>query len=140
MISKINTSGLLKVVLAVFLALFSLSSYSNKPNQHSSVSEDHSVTDSINKNTSNDCLGTGNESCINQVRQNFTNTGKTILGETYLGDGRFGISFLDVQNMRNGIDNGTYEAAVSTDCNCNLTKVQVSLNCYTKLVANVLLK
>ena len=52
MISKINTSGLLKVVLAVFLALFSLSSYSNKPNQHSSVSEDHSVTDSINKNKS----------------------------------------------------------------------------------------
>ena len=38
--------------LDVFLALFSLSSYSNKPNQHSSVSEDHSVTDSLNKNTS----------------------------------------------------------------------------------------
>lgn len=53
MISKINTSGLLKVVLAVFLVLFSSSSsYSNKPNQHSSVSENHSVTDSLNKNAS----------------------------------------------------------------------------------------
>ena len=52
MISKINTSGLLKVILSVFLALFYLSSYSNKPNQHSSVSEDHSVTDSINKTAS----------------------------------------------------------------------------------------
>ena len=53
MISKINTSGLLKVVLAVFLVLFSSSSsYSNKPNQHSSVPENHSVTDSLNKNAS----------------------------------------------------------------------------------------
>jgi len=103
----------------LFVVILLSAIYSKKNDLGSNVNQ-------TNKNTSNDCLGTGNESCINQVRQNFTNTGKTILGETYLGDGRFGISFLDVQNMRNGIDNGTYEAAVSTDCNCNLTKVQVS--------------
>ncbi len=93
--------------------------YSNKNDLASNVKEK-------NTSNSNECSGTGNESCINQVRQNFTNSGKTILGERYLGDGRFGISFLDVENLRNRVDNGTYEAAVSTDCNCNLTNVQVS--------------
>jgi hypothetical protein len=68
----------------------------------------------------NNCVGVGNQSCIDKVRQNFTNTGKTILGEQYLGDGRFGISFMDRQYP------GAYNATVSTDCNCNVTNSNVT--------------
>ena len=69
MISKINTSGLLKVVLAVFLVLFSSSSsYSNKPNQHSSVSENHSVTDSLNKNASKSEKEAGKTEFIEKIK------------------------------------------------------------------------
>ena len=67
----------------------------------------------------NNCIGVGNQSCIDKVRQNFNNTGKTILGEEYLGDGRFGISFLDSQYA------GAYNATISTDCNCNVINSNV---------------
>ena len=70
--------------------------------------------------TTNDCTGFGSESCISTVRQNFTNTGKTILGEQYLGDGRFGISFMDSQHP------GAYNATISTDCKCNIINSNVS--------------
>jgi hypothetical protein len=69
--------------------------------------------------SSQSCIG--NEGCISQVRSNFTNTGKTILGEQYLGDGKFGISFLDSQHY-----GASYNATVSTDCNCNVSVGSVS--------------
>ena len=68
---------------------------------------------------SNPCYG--NENCIAKVRNNFKNTGKQILGEQYLGDGKFGISFLDASRGE------AYNAYVSTDCNCNVTNVNVSI-------------
>ena len=74
----------------------------NKPNQTSTVN----------------CYG--NESCISKIRENFSNTGKTILGEEYLGNGKFGISFMDAQH------GDAYNATVTTDCNCNVTNVNVS--------------
>lgn len=63
----------------------------------------------------------GNEGCIDKVRTNFTNTGKQILGEKYLENGLFGISFLDASKGE------TYNAEVSTDCNCNIVNVHVSI-------------
>ena len=84
-------------------------------NKNSSGSSSNS---SSTNNNSQSCLG--NEGCISKVRENFTNTGKTILGEEYIGNGKFGISFMDSQNP------GAYNATVTTDCNCNVTNVNVS--------------
>jgi hypothetical protein len=67
---------------------------------------------------SENCIG--NEGCISKVRENFISTGKTILGEEYIGNGKFGISFMDSQRP------GAYNATVTTDCNCNVTDVNVS--------------
>jgi hypothetical protein len=69
--------------------------------------------------SSQSCIG--NEGCISQVRSNFSNTGKTNLGEQYLGDGKFGILFLDSQHYGD-----SYNATVSTDCNCNVSVGSVS--------------
>jgi hypothetical protein len=63
----------------------------------------------------------GNQGCISNVRLNFENSGKQILGEEYLGDGKFGISFLDA---RRGL---SANAKVTTDCNCNLINIDVSV-------------
>jgi hypothetical protein len=68
--------------------------------------------------SSQNCIG--NQSCISNVRENFNNTGKTILGEEYLGNGKFGISFMDSQHS------GAFNATVKTDCNCNVTNVYIS--------------
>jgi hypothetical protein len=73
----------------------------------------------IETNTNIPC-GSGTEKCITKIRNKFSTTGKTILGEEYLGNGNFGISFID----RNR--HGSYTARVSTDCNCGITNVQVS--------------
>lgn len=76
---------------------------------------------SKNKNSiASDCTGAGNENCIESVRTSLTNTGKTILGEQYLGNGRFGVSFMDSQHP------GAYNATISTDCKCNITNSNVS--------------
>lgn len=64
--------------------------------------------------------GTGNEKCISTIRNNFSNTGKTILGEEYLGNGNFGITFIDRNRP------GSYTARVSTDCNCGITNISIS--------------
>jgi hypothetical protein len=63
----------------------------------------------------------GNESCISIVRNNFTSTGKTILSEQYLGEGKFSITFVDLQypDLLNN-------AVIDTDCECKLTNVKVS--------------
>jgi len=71
------------------------------------------------KNKDQGCVGFGNESCIDKVRERFT--GKNILGEQYLGDGQFGISFLDASRGE------TYNAKVSTDCNCKILNVNVEI-------------
>jgi len=67
---------------------------------------------------SSNCIG--NRDCINSVRNNFTSTNKTILNESYEGDGRFKITALDPSR---GV---TFNAFVSTDCNCNITNVNIS--------------
>jgi hypothetical protein len=69
---------------------------------------------------SKDCVG--NENCISNVRANFNNSGKTILGEEYLGNGKFGISFMDNQHLGNA-----YNATVKTDCSCRVLDVNVSV-------------
>jgi hypothetical protein len=70
-------------------------------------------------NQVNSCIG--NENCISKVRERFKNTGKNILGEEYIGNGIFGISFIDDQYT------DTYNAKVSTDCNCNVINIDVSI-------------
>lgn len=61
-----------------------------------------------------ECSGPGNEGCITKVRRIFAQTGKNILAEKYLGEGKFGIAFMDSQHP------GAYDAIVSTDCNCEI--------------------
>lgn len=75
----------------------------------------------VNKDKEIGCSGFGNESCIDKVRENFVNTGKQILGEEYLGEGLFGISFLDASKGQ------TFNSKVSTDCNCKILNVDVSI-------------
>ncbi len=41
------------------------------------------------------CIGPGTNVCIGKVRLNFKNTKKTILGEEYLGNGNFGVTFIE---------------------------------------------
>jgi hypothetical protein len=94
------------LVLIIFVGLVFYSGNTRKVESSNSVS--------------NECTGVGSQSCIDNVRQNFSNTGKTILGEQYLGDGRFGISFMDSQHP------GAYNATISTDCKCNITSSNVS--------------
>jgi hypothetical protein len=71
------------------------------------------------KNKDQGCVGFGNESCLDKVRERFT--GKNILSEKYLGDGQFGISFLDASRGE------SYNAKVSTDCNCKILNLDVEI-------------
>ena len=70
------------------------------------------------QNVTDKCAGFGTESCIDRVRSNFENTNKTILGEVYLGNGNFGITYIDRNRP------GSYTTKVSTDCNWTITNVQ----------------
>ncbi|MDU0808025.1 hypothetical protein [Aquirufa regiilacus] len=80
----------------------------------------HKISDTKSNEQEPPCTGLGTDVCIDKVRLNFENTGKTILGEEYLGNGNFGISFIDRNKP------GSYSARVSTDCECGITNVQVS--------------
>jgi hypothetical protein len=73
---------------------------------------------SSNKNEKSECIGDRN--CIEKVRNNFTSTNKTILNESYEGDGIFKIAALDPQR---GV---TFNATVKTDCNCTILDVKIS--------------
>ena len=73
------------------------------------------------QNKSQGCVGFGDESCIDKVRERFSSTGKNILSEQYLGEGQFGISFLDPSKGE------SFNAKVSTDCNCNILNVSTSV-------------
>lgn len=96
----------IKYLLFISIILYSC-------NRKSSSNNNSSSTESIS------CVG--DKGCITKVRQNFNNTGKRILGEEYLENGKFGISFLDPNRGE------TYNAVVTTDCNCGLTDVDVSV-------------
>jgi len=80
---------------------------------------DPSSSSQSSSSSSASCIG--NQGCITNVRSNFENSGKQILGEEYLGDGKFGVSFLDA---RRGL---SANAKVTTDCNCNVINVDVSV-------------
>ncbi len=67
------------------------------------------------------CEGVGNEGCIEKVRQQYSSSNKTILGEEYLGDGKFGITFIDRDHA------GTFSSKVFTDCNCNIKNSNVQI-------------
>jgi hypothetical protein len=103
------------IILFAFIAFGSDDSKSSKKSKTSSGSESSSSRQS---SRSSNCVGS--ECCISQVRTNFGNTGKQILGEDYLGNGTFGISFLDARRGE------TYNAKVYTDCNCAIINVNVS--------------
>jgi hypothetical protein len=62
----------------------------------------------------------GDESCLSKVEERFTSTGKMILSERYSGNGIFIVEFMDQEH------NVTGSAKVSTDCNCEITNVNVS--------------
>lgn len=98
------------------------SSSSSPTKTDTSTSSDNNSTSSNSKSntTQNSEKCVGNRGCISAVRDRFKNTGKSILGEEYLEDGKFGISFMDGQHP------GAYNAVVFTDCNCNITNVDVS--------------
>lgn len=78
------------------------------------------VSSDSNSNSSQECTTTGTRACIDQVRSNFTKSGKTILGEKYLDNGIFGITFMDSKHP------GAFTAKVYTDCKCNITNVDVN--------------
>lgn len=115
--SHATSNVLIFLFISVLILSVILIAHENNQKNISSTTNNKS-----NNSTSdvNNCVGVGNQSCIDRVRQNFTNTGKTILGEEYLGDGRFGISFMDRQYP------GAYNATISTDCNCNVTNSNVT--------------
>jgi hypothetical protein len=75
--------------------------------------------DSLKPQSTEKPCGVGDENCISKVRDRFTNTGKNILGEKYLGNGKFGITFMDAQKP------GAFEATVYTDCDCNVINADV---------------
>jgi len=77
-----------------------------------------SQIDSKSYTKSENCIG--NQDCISKVRINFSNSGKTILGEEYLGNGKFGISFIDSEHPN------AYNATLETDCNCEIIGNNVS--------------
>lgn len=77
-----------------------------------------SENNSSNETQKTECIG--DQNCISDVRNNFTNTNKTILNESYEGEGIFIITALDPQR---GV---TFNATVKTDCNCTVLDVQIS--------------
>ncbi|WP_395804180.1 hypothetical protein [Daejeonella sp.] len=77
-----------------------------------------SENNSSNETQKTECIG--DQNCISDVRNNFTNTNKTILNESYEGEGIFKITALDPQR---GV---TFNATVKTDCNCTVLDVQIS--------------
>jgi hypothetical protein len=87
-------------------------------NNNNSDNSNYQSDFSRNNNNQN-CIG--NQDCISKIRENFSNTGKTILGEEYIGNGKFGISFMDSQHP-----GAAYNATVSSDCNCNIINSDVS--------------
>jgi hypothetical protein len=103
--------------LVIFLLIAFGSEDSNKGSSTPNTINSSGKNNETQRNES--CYGS--ESCIQKVRENFQNTGKQILGEQYLGRGKFGITFLDPSRGQ------AYNADVSTDCNCKVLNVHVSI-------------
>lgn len=87
-------------------------------NENKSKTDQSNVNDKINKKDIG-CVGQGDENCIEKVREHFGKTSVRILGEKYLGNGLFGISFLDP------LMGESYNSEVSTDCNCVVLNVSI---------------
>lgn len=117
---------------AKFIPMELKSTYANfKPSQFSTSKNDLNVDDSAAQiqteekphlNTlpyKKECSGAGNEGCISKIRINFAQTGKNILAEKYLGEGKFGIAFMDSQHP------GAYDAIVTTDCKCEIVDISI---------------
>jgi uncharacterized protein (DUF2147 family) len=102
------------LIHAFFIIALTLISCGNNTTE-SNASDSNSSNQTTEKT---DCIG--NQSCISNVRSNFTSTNKTILNESYEGDGKFKITALDPQR---GV---TFNATVKTDCNCAVLDVQIS--------------
>jgi len=98
---------------SLFITLLFLSSCSNDKSGSNSTE-----SSSSNETEKTECIG--DQNCISEVRNNFTNTNKTILNESYEGEGIFKITALDPQR---GV---TFNATVKTDCNCTVLDVQIS--------------
>ena len=105
--------------LIIFLLIAFGSEDSNKKSSTISNPENTSSTNNNGTQRQDPCYGS--ENCIQQVRNNFQNSGKQILGEQYLGRGKFEITFLDPSRGE------AYNADVSTDCNCKVLNVHVSI-------------
>lgn len=88
-------------------------------NYYNSERENEATNIENSNYKTNPCYG--NESCISVARERFTSTGKTILSEQYLGEGKFSITFIDLQypDLLNN-------AVIYTDCECKVTNVNVS--------------
>lgn len=97
----------LAITSTFLIACGNTSSNDNPPNGNSSKAVEKT-----------ECIG--NQSCITNVRSNFTSTNKTILNESFEGNGVFKITALDPQR---GV---TFNATVKTDCNCTVLDVQIS--------------
>jgi hypothetical protein len=110
---------LLSFFTLLAFAVIAFGSDESKTKNSNSSSSTKSQSTSSEPKKSNPCYG--DENCIGKVRSNFESTGKQILGEQYLGDGKFGISFLDANRGE------SYNADISTDCNCAITNFNVSL-------------
>ncbi len=107
-------------ILVIFIGIgFGSDENTSSNNTSSKNSSTESNSTEIKKEKK--CVGSKN--CITSVRRNFVNTGKQILGEEYLGEGQFGISFMDISK---GSSYNTFNSVVTTDCDCNIINVVVN--------------
>lgn len=67
------------------------------------------------------CSGDGDERCIQSVRDFLNNKGYRILGEEYIDNGIFGISYLDASRGE------AYNINIITDCDCNIISTRKSI-------------
>ena len=116
----LKKNPILTIILAILIFYISFKFTSSTISKSNNSTNTNKVINPSNSEKSG-CVGFGNESCIDRVRENFTNTGKQILGEEYLDNGQFGISFLDPNRGQ------TYNSKVSTDCNCKIINVSVQV-------------
>jgi len=111
--------NILSAFLISFYLFIAFGSDNNKTN-NSNLKNEKTSSDNLNESKGYEpCYGS--ENCVDKVRNNFRNAGKQILSEEYLGRGKFGITFLDP------LRGEAYNADVSTDCNCIISNVRVTI-------------
>lgn len=111
---------LLTIIAGFIFILFAMGTSDSKSDpKNSSNSTENNGINNTTVTPAQKCVG--DQNCIGNVRSNFSATGKQKLSEQYLGEGTFGISFLD-------LDRGeAYNAEVYIDCNCQVKDVNVSM-------------